>query len=627
MRYFVDFYENVDVELIESYGGIIKYNYINIPSLCSIDIDDGNIELLKTESIVKYVEKVGSMSGQGFRDWGWGQNAIKTEYYYNNGYTGKNVKVAILDTGIATHNNLPSAYQWKDFVNNRPSQYDDNDHGTFIAGIIAGQPAYYGNAPDVKLYIGKILDSGNRGYGDNFVAGIDWAIGQNVDIINFSIAMDDDDDTIVINACRRAYNAGIIVVGISGNGILNDFSGVSSVRTPGKDYSTVCVGSVNENLQRSSFSNYGTGLDLVAPGEDITSTGYNYGTYIIWNGTSFAAPFVVSHFACLKEKYPTYSRSQLVDKLYANIQDLNNSWEFGRGLLKAELPPPPAPPTNLRTEVNGLHITIRYTTTNNTTHVEIERMYSATTFACEANSSYRYEFDSTNYDTQEHWRIRAKCNDGDWGNWSSYQYYTTGSKPPKLSPPPSYSHYVREKNAITVVFGAVTNANRYGIARLKGNDLIETVYDLTNPWCKFTDLSLSDIYKFKCYAYDINQEYNSSDWSSFSSDILPGFGWTNQIAKGVNFKEKMPNTDWNNFIDCIKKTYNWKGRTIPKTLNDISSGGNLTASMFNDANYCVNNLNATNIGTKTKYVSGTPRDSDIVKASDFNTLVEKLNGI
>lgn len=627
MRYFVDFYENVDVELIESYGGIIKYNYINIPSLCSIDIDDENIELLKTESIVKYVEKVGSMSGQGLRGWGWGYNAVNTDFYYSSGYTGKNVKVCILDTGLAYHSDLPTATLWEDFVNGSSTQYDDHEHGTFIAGIIAGQ-VYLGNSPDVRLYIGKVLDDKNLGYADDFVAGIDWAISQNVHIINFSITMHDDNETTVVEACRRAYNAGIIVVGISGNGVQNNFVARAKVNVPANDYSVIAVGGVNESLNRAYFSNYGSGLDLVAPAENITSTSSKY-PYGNWQGTSFAAPFVVSHLACLKEKHPSYSRSQLVNKLYEDVQPLGNSWELGRGLLKASQVIPPVPSSPLFDTSYGNNNDGRF---EGAVMLKWGSSSGATKYKVKSRRGYdgyiqEFSYGSTTtsglvnglqYGVTYYFSVCAGNSSG-YSAYSSENFGTTAPKTPTINLGSVTS------NSITINTGSMSgNYDKIRVYRQDNSAYLECN---ANSSVTFTGLTTGQSYSF--YAKSRFIINNTTIWSANQSDTItanpsnprpPKFYWDTPKVSGQPFDVKA--TEWNRLIQNVKDVHVYKRGYYDSSsypITTVSKGQNFYAQRFNEIRFAIGSLNSTGIGTKYK--------NDTIYASELNLLVNKLNGI
>jgi subtilisin len=338
-RYLIEFYKEADESIVINAGGTVRHNFPLIPEKLSAVLSEEAYESLLNNDNIKNIEEVKKGTGAA-QTHHWGLIYTAVDIGYKGVFTGNGVKVAIIDTGISSHSDLPAPVGWVDYISSQATPYDDHGHGTFIAGLIAAQDnsmGYYGVAPDVDLYVAKVLDSNNAGYSDDFIAGINWAIAQGVDIINFSIYMDDWDETTVRDACRAAYNAGIVVVACSGNGTLNDFIAVNQVCAPAKDYSCVAVGSINLNGYRSSFSNYGTGLDLVAPGEGLSST-YPTNTYANWSGTSFATAMVTGHFAALKEKYPSYTRAQLVSKLLSRCDGVGSVSEYGAGCVMADIP-------------------------------------------------------------------------------------------------------------------------------------------------------------------------------------------------------------------------------------------------------------------------------------------------
>lgn len=333
-RYIITFKEEVDIQLIEFYGGTIKYNYNNFKEKASIVFPEEYLnDLLLNENILKIEESKKCGISAGIYSYANNFRLVETSTFHKQEYTGNNVKIAILDTGIGNHGFLPSipSLQWKDFVNGQSSFYDDNWHGTFIAGIV------HGNAPHAILYIGKVLGDDTLGIVDDFIAGIDWAIDNNIDIINFSIVAFEESEEL-LNACRTAYDYGIIITACTGNGTHNgtvwNWVGTNYVYSPASDYSTIGVGACDVDGNITPYSNYGSGMDIIAPGglntsdtdKQLISTApddqYYYGY-----GTSFATAFVTAHCACLKEKYPSYDRADIVDKILSTARN---------GILRAE---------------------------------------------------------------------------------------------------------------------------------------------------------------------------------------------------------------------------------------------------------------------------------------------------
>lgn len=259
----------------------------------------------------------------------WGFDKIGTQKAWDKGYTGKGVKIAILDTGVATHSDLAVA-GGVSMVDYTTSYDDDNGHGTHVAGILAAKRdgvGIAGVAPDAQIYIVKILNSQGKGNGLDLLKGINWAIDNDMDIINVSLGTPTSTN-LAQQAVDRAINAGIIVVTSSGNTGTADGTG-SNLTFPGTMDSVVTVGAVDENLNRASFSSTGSGVDFVAPGVSIVSTSKT-GGYESRSGTSMASPYIAGMFAILKEAFPTETSTQLIARLKASAQDLG---ETGRDTL------------------------------------------------------------------------------------------------------------------------------------------------------------------------------------------------------------------------------------------------------------------------------------------------------
>ena len=452
-NYIIETKEVTDETFIESFGGKIIYNYVNLPTKASIWLPIDQEELLKNSNGVIRLTEPTLGGGGALRDYAnstyYGYKTSKTYLYADTGYIGAGVKVAILDTGIANHSALPEPVLWKDFIVNNSYRYDDHGHGTFVAGAISANGPYKGNAYGVSLYVGKVLDSNNRGTASNFIAGIDWAISQGVDIINISITMDAYDQDVV-DACHRAYTSGIIVVACSGNGTLNDGIAVGTVACPASSEYVIGVGSINKSLQRASFSNYGTGLDLVAPGENLVSTyvdadkkiitNAESSLYMQWSGTSFSTAMVSAHFACLKQKYPSFNRSQLVNALLDATQTMNNTNEYGRGVLVAQRVILETPTLSFVSSTNSI-INISASYVANTYRYDAI-IYDSSNVVVGSTQSFTTDL-NTQYitlqlNTDYYFKIQASPN-GDWDDYLSsplsvlYGPWRLGQRPPNFA--------------------------------------------------------------------------------------------------------------------------------------------------------------------------------------------------
>lgn len=296
----------------------------------------------------------------------WGFDKVGGQKAWGKGFTGKGVKIAILDTGVAPHSDLAVA-GGVSMVDYTTSYVDDNGHGTHVAGILAAKRdgvGMAGIAPDAQIYAVKILNNLGQGNGLDLVEGLNWAIDNHMDIINVSLGTPTG-STLATQAVDRAIKAGIIVVTSSGNTGTSDGTG-TNVSFPGTMDSVVTVGAVDENLTRGSFSSTGNSVDFVAPGVTIVSTSKT-GGYESRSGTSMASPFIAGMFAILKEAFPTATSKELIDKLQASVQDLGASGRdtlYGDGFPSFEriagIGFMPVDPTLLKDATSATDLAVKY---------------------------------------------------------------------------------------------------------------------------------------------------------------------------------------------------------------------------------------------------------------------------
>ncbi|AYC28908.1 S8 family peptidase [Paenisporosarcina cavernae] len=254
---------------------------------------------------------------------------------WNENFFGNGVKVAIIDSGIASHEDLHIA-GGVSFVDYTTSFSDDNGHGTHVAGIIAAQHnsiGVAGIAPNVDLFSVKSMNQDGESYLSDVIAGIDWSIEHQMDIINMSFGTQVDSfafHTIL----QKAEAAGILLVGAAGN----DGTGFGdTVDYPAKYEEVIAVSAVDQNSRHASFSSTGPALEIAAPGVGIAST-YIGNQYARMSGTSMAAPYVAGYAALLKQAYPTKSTTELRKILTATSTDLGDIGRdilYGFGLLHA----------------------------------------------------------------------------------------------------------------------------------------------------------------------------------------------------------------------------------------------------------------------------------------------------
>ncbi|WNF37323.1 S8 family serine peptidase [Bacillaceae bacterium IKA-2] len=268
----------------------------------------------------------------------WNINEVNPKSTWNDGYTGKDVKVAVIDTGISPHPNLLIA-GGVSTVSYNGSWADDNGHGTHVAGTIAAKDnnngkGIVGIAPDVKIYAVKALDENGKGTLLTVLNAIEWSIINDIDIINFSLGTDSNIAALK-DIIDVAYDLGITMVAAAGNtGNLNGTG--NSVNYPAKYESVIAISAVDESLTRASFSSTGKEIEFSAPGINIIST-YLDNQYANASGTSFATPHISGMLAILKQMHPEMMNVELRNELKKYTIDLGNAgrdpW-YGHGFVK-----------------------------------------------------------------------------------------------------------------------------------------------------------------------------------------------------------------------------------------------------------------------------------------------------
>lgn len=267
---------------------------------------------------------------------------IHTELPHGEGYFGSGSTVAILDTGMTMHPDFRGrVLVFRDFVNGRNGIYDDNGHGTHLAGIIGGSGAlgngkYTGIAPECRYIVLKVLDAMGNGNIDAVIRAVDWIL-QNRDrfqirFLNISIGMMPqtrrEEQDALIQAIQSLWENGICVVAASGN----NGPAASSVTVPGTIPELITVGSLDDDdrvlLKGSMHLGYSgrgptdlcvTKPEILAPGTQIISCG-SRGGYVSKSGTSMATAVVTGGLAVLGEIYPDFLPFDMKLFLYSKLQ-------------------------------------------------------------------------------------------------------------------------------------------------------------------------------------------------------------------------------------------------------------------------------------------------------------------
>lgn len=263
---------------------------------------------------------------------------------------GRGIAIAVLDTGIQPHPDLASHISgWRDCVNAREQPYDDNGHGTHVAGILAGDGRcmnrmYAGMAPDARLIAVKVLNEKGDGRIDQVIQGIRFILKEKerlgIRIVNVSIGTlphpQNEGERQLLFWVEKLWDAGLVVVAAAGN--LGPEEG--SITLPGISRKVITVGACQEAAgtaltsgRKRMYSGCGPTLecikkpDVAAPGLGIYSCNYLYPKrsrmpYIRKSGTSMATPVVSGAAALLLGKYPDMTNTEVKLRIWNSCEDM-----------------------------------------------------------------------------------------------------------------------------------------------------------------------------------------------------------------------------------------------------------------------------------------------------------------
>jgi subtilisin family serine protease len=246
------------------------------------------------------------------------------DVWANFGLTGAGVNVALLDTGIDNHHPdlADSIVAQHCFVacpnNDSNNAQDDNGHGTHVAGIVVsqGKTSPRGIAPGVGIVAVRVMDSTGADTIPDLVAGIDWVVANqarlNIRIVNlgmhrdyYSGVCDADVDPRLVDAVKRARQAGIVVIAPAGNGGLAEM-----MSAPACVSGVISVGATDKADRLTWGSNSSSALDLLAPGELIMSCALG-GGQTTYPGTSHASPHAAAAAALMLQANPALSAADV----------------------------------------------------------------------------------------------------------------------------------------------------------------------------------------------------------------------------------------------------------------------------------------------------------------------------
>lgn len=256
------------------------------------------------------------------------------------------VTVAVLDTGIYPHRDFGDRIiAFYDCVNGRTKMYDDNSHGTHVAGIIAGDGSasngmYCGICPEARIAALKVLGAKGEGSTYDVLEGIGWVIENRnrygIKVLNLSFgtgkAAANVDNVRLLRAVDAAWDMGLVVVTAAGNNGPRQ----GSITVPGTSCKVITVGTYDDELFRDFkgkiYRNYsGRGPirncdmkpEIVTKGNAIVSCTNQRNSYAVKSGTSMSAPIVSGAIAKLLMLHPEMTPDEVKGRLYERAVRMN----------------------------------------------------------------------------------------------------------------------------------------------------------------------------------------------------------------------------------------------------------------------------------------------------------------
>ncbi len=308
----------VSRELTRRYGGQVVDAYGTAVRGFSARMTEPQARRLAADPAVRYVEQdavVDLAATTGTPAWGLDridQRSLPLSRSFA-APSSAGVTAYVLDSGIRiTHREFAgrAVHGW-DFVDGDAKADDCNGHGTHVAGTIGGST--YGVATDVKLVGVRVLDCKGKGSFSTIIKGIDWVTARAAGPAVANMSLGGNTSKALNDAVHRSIAKGVTYVVAAGNDNRD-----ACRQSPASAAAAITVGATDNTDTRGSFSNFGSCLDIFAPGVRITSASQSSNTATkTMNGTSMASPHVAGAAALVLAAHPQWTPAQVRDELVA----------------------------------------------------------------------------------------------------------------------------------------------------------------------------------------------------------------------------------------------------------------------------------------------------------------------
>lgn len=305
-------------ELAANYRGKIKHVYQHALNGFAIELSEAEAEALSQDFRVKFVEEDGVVTADVTQtNPPWGLDRIDQRnlplngtYIYN--WTGSGVRAYIIDTGIRTSHTQFGGRASNVFDAFGGNGQDCNGHGTHVAGTVGGST--YGVAKSALLRGVRVLNCSGSGSTSGVIAGVDWVRNNHIAPAVANMSLGGGASTALDTAVNNLHNANVTIAVAAGNSNANACNS-----SPARAVNAITTGSTTMSDARSSFSNFGTCLDIFAPGSSILSAWFTSNTATATlSGTSMASPHVAGVAALYKQANPSASSTTIRNAIVNN---------------------------------------------------------------------------------------------------------------------------------------------------------------------------------------------------------------------------------------------------------------------------------------------------------------------